>query len=141
MKEHPIGEVWFDNTPYILDGDDREEWVRGSLIPDVSFVSKEQLEQHHSLYGTTAKYFHLAPALAVEIVSQHDRYSDIVQKVADYLQHGTQLVWIIDTQSRTIRVHSQDDPDGKILYDADTLSGESVLPDRQMAVSSILDID
>jgi Uma2 family endonuclease len=139
LKENPLGELWFDNTPYILDGDERDDWVRGSRIPDVSFVSKERFSAHVDQYGNDAKYFHLAPDLAVEIVSEHDRYSDIFQKITDYLKYGTQLVWIIDAPNRTIRVHTPDKPDGQTLKDTDILTGDPVLQGWSMSVAAIID--
>ena len=139
LKENPLGELWFDNTPYILDGAGREDRVRGSRIPDVSFVSKERYAAHVEQYGTRMKYLHLAPDLAVEIVSEHDRYSEIFQKIADYLKHGTQLVWIIDGSNRAIRVHTPDNPNGHALHDTDTLTGDPVLKGWSMSVAAIID--
>lgn len=139
LTSNPIGHVFPDSMPYVLEGDERTDWVRGSRIPDVSFVSNEKLSDHNAKFGNDFKYFHLAPDLAIEIVSEHDRYSEIFQKITDYLQHGTQLVWIIDPQNRHIRVHTSDHPDGHTLRENDTLTGDPVLTGWSMSVATIFD--
>ena len=139
LKQHPLGEVWPDNTPYVLDGNERKDWVRDSRVPDVSFISRERIKAHEEKYGAEEGPWRLAPDLAVEVVSTNDRYSDVMQKVADYLRYGTRLVWVIDPQNRTVRVHTPDDPDGHTLHEADTLPGDPVLPGWQIAVRVVLD--
>jgi len=139
ITAHPIGHVFPDSMPYVLDGDERADWVSGSRIPDISFVSQDKIVEHTTKYGNNFKYFHLAPDLAVEIVSEHDRYSDIFQKITDYLKYGTQLVWIIDAPNRTIRVHTPDKPDGQTLKDTDILTGDPVLQGWSMSVAAIID--
>ncbi len=137
VSEHQLGEVWPDATPYLLDADDRADWVRGSRVPDVSFVARERMDAHLARYGTEGP-LRLAPDLAVEIVSTHDRYSDLNRKVADYLRYGTRLVWVIDPQVRTVRVVTPDDPGGRILTPDDTLAGDPVLPGWSAPVLDVL---
>lgn len=139
LKNNPLGDVFPDNTPYVLDGDEREDWVRGSRIPDVSFVSKERMEAHRKTYGDKPNYLHLSPDLAVEIVSQNDRYSDITSKVAEYLEQGTRLVWVIDPQTRKIKVHTPQNPDGRSLQEDETLSGDPLFPGLELPVKAIFD--
>jgi Uma2 family endonuclease len=131
-----LGSVWIE-APYLLDADDRADWVRGSRVPDVSFVARERMDAHLARYGTEGP-LRLAPDLAVEIVSPHDRYSDLNRKVADYLRYGTRLVWVIDPQVRTVRVVTPDDPGGRILTPDDTLAGDPVLPGWSAPVLDVL---
>jgi Uma2 family endonuclease len=131
-----LGSAWIE-APYLLDADDRADWVRGSRVSDVSFVARERMDAHLARHGTEGP-LRLAPDLAVEIVSTHDRYSDLNRKVADYLRYGTRLVWVIDPQVRTVRVVTPDDPGGRILTPDDTLAGDPVLPGWSAPVLDVL---
>lgn len=51
------------------------------------------------------------PDLAVEILSPGDRWSEVEEKVADYLAAGARRVWLVDPRA-----------------DADILEGEDVVP-------------
>jgi Uma2 family endonuclease len=138
LDEHPLGEVWPDNTPYLLDGDERDDWVRDSRVPDVSFITRQKMAAHDEKFGDREGPWRLAPDLAVEIVSPNDSYSKIDRKIEDYLRYGTRLVWVIDPQTRKIKVHSPDDPEGTTLREDDVLRGEPVLPGWSMAVGEVL---
>src|SRR5687767_7336156 len=44
VTQHMLGYVHPDNTPYILDGNPRRNWVKGSRVPDISFVALERMD-------------------------------------------------------------------------------------------------
>ena len=103
--------------------------VRG---PDVSFIRPERLPE-----GKLPRQFIPgAPDLAVEIISTHDRRSEIQRKIQEYLTHGTQRVWVIDPEARTVTVYR---PDGstQLLRGNDLLEGEDVIPGFAMRVSEL----
>lgn len=103
--------------------------VRG---PDVSFVRRERLPG-----GKLPRQFIPgAPDLAVEIISTQDRRAEIERKIEDYLTHGTQRVWVIDPDARTVTVHL---PGGsaRLLRGDDFLDGEEVIPGFTMRVSEL----
>ncbi len=137
VQAHQLGSVWME-TAYILSADERNDWVLGARVPDISFIAAQRMKKHDEQYGSEGPW-RLAPDLAVEIVSPTDRYTDVTQKVIDYLQYGVRLVWVIDPKTRTIRVHSQDDPDGSVLGEADQLTGAEVFESWTMPVKDILD--
>jgi len=45
------------------------------------------------------------PVLVVEILSPNDTQEQIHEKIADYLEAGVALVWIIDPYDRTVRIY------------------------------------
>lgn len=137
LDDHPLGTVLHDNAPYILDGDDRTDWVSGTVVPDVSFISQNRHDEHEAAYIDDGPW-RLAPDIAVEVVSPDDLHSAIMRKVDTYLRHGTQVVWVVDPQNSTIQVYSVSQPTTVILREGDTLRGEPVLPDFAVAVSDIL---
>jgi len=128
----------FIEIPYVLDADDRTDWVKGARVPDVSFVRLDRLEAHIARFGKRGP-IRLAPDIAVEIVSPTDDFSDVMLKVADYLRYGVQLVILIDPQTRQVHVFSPEQPDGRILRETDTLSGAPVLPDWSIPIAELLD--
>ncbi len=136
-REGGLGRAFIE-TPYVLDGSRRKNWVQGARVPDVSFLAQDRLKAHLDQHGASGPFW-LAPDLAVEIVSVNDRYVDVQRKVVDYLRYGVRLVWVINPEMRVIRVFSPDDPEGRTLHEADTLTGDPVLPGWSIPVASVLD--
>jgi Uma2 family endonuclease len=59
-------------------------------------------------------------------------------KVAEYLATGTQVVWVVDPEERTIIVHRRGAPSTTLGIN-DTLDGGVVLPEFACRVSEIFD--
>ncbi|MBN1965698.1 MAG: Uma2 family endonuclease [Anaerolineae bacterium] len=137
LEQHPLGRAYADSVPYILDGDPRTDWVRNSRVPDVSFVSQERLAAHRARFGDAEGPLRLAPDLAVEVISQGDSFSDVMEKVRDYLRFGVRLVWLVDRHKHVVYVYTPDDPAGHVLTGDDTLTGEDVLPGWQLPVRDL----
>jgi Uma2 family endonuclease len=116
-----LGVVFAAETGFLLARD--PDTVRA---PDVAFVRRERAVD-------TDGYFPGAPDLAVEVVSPHDRYSDLLAKVHDWLTHGAREVWVADPQRRTVVVHRAG---GQVVeLGADGLvDGGELLPGLALAV-------
>ena len=69
----------------------------------------------------------LAPDLVAEILSPDDRPGEVLAKVADWLQAGTTLVWVIDPAGRSACVYRADGSES-VLSEGDALDGEGLLP-------------
>jgi Uma2 family endonuclease len=116
LAQSPIGEVFGSSAGYQL----AENIV---LSPDVSFVRTERLPG-----GEVPETFgQFAPDLAVEIVSPHDSPALTEAKVQLYLEHGAQLVWVINPKLRQATVYRADGTTGVVESDG-ALDGERVLP-------------
>lgn len=91
--------------------------------PDVSFIQMARLPSGEMPEG----HCRIAPDLAVEVVSPNDFYSEIEEKVDEYLSAGIRLVWVIDPPTRSARVHRAG---GSVadLKPGDELDGEDVVP-------------
>jgi Uma2 family endonuclease len=126
VKEKKLGVVLVESGYKLAANPDT---VRG---PDISFLATAKIP--HT--GLPSGYIHNAPDLAVEIVSPSDTASIIQDKVQDYLAYGVQLVWVVYPQQHLVVVYY---PDGtsRTLRDADSLSGESVIPGFTCRVSDI----
>lgn len=100
------------------------------LAPDLAFVAQSRLPNEQR------GYLHIAPDLAVEIVSPGNSPGEIERKVAAYLRYGTMLVWVIYPDQRQIVAHS---PTGapRVFTERDILTGDTVLPGFSVPVSEI----
>ena len=57
------------------------------------------------------------PDLAIEIVSPSDRFSEVQDKVADYLRFGTRMVVVVEPRGRRFTVHRLGEPTQTIEAD------------------------
>lgn len=100
--------------------------------PDVSFIRLERLAVDEAPEG----HCRLAPDLVAEVVSPNDSYSEVEERIEDYLDAKVRLIWVSDPPTRTARVHR---PDGsaKNLKPDDELDGEDVLPGFRCPLASL----
>jgi Uma2 family endonuclease len=93
-------------------------------FPDTSLVRKSRLPQQQIPDG----HMQVHPDVAVEVVSPHDlAREDVEDKIAEYLEAGIPLLWIIYPKTKTIYTIRHG---GAIrrLTESDQLTGEDVLP-------------
>lgn len=114
------GKVAVGDVGFVLSVPGDPERVRG---PDVAFISEDRLSEIGSLEGFVVG----APDLAVEVLSSSETSLDVQQKVRDYLDAGTELVWLVAPQAHTVTVYRADGS-ARLLRDRDVLDGEHVLP-------------
>lgn len=91
--------------------------VRG---PDVAFLRAERVPDEMPV-----GFWEGAPDLAVEVLSPSNRWSQIEEKVADYLDSGAAAVWVVDGAKQ--RVHAYHSADSALV-----LSGDDVLEDTEL---------
>jgi Uma2 family endonuclease len=100
--------------------------------PDVAYVRQERLQQ----IGKPKEYFPGAPDLAVEIISPNDIYSDVDDKVGEWLHFGAQMVIVVNPRRHTVTVYHAQFPT-VFLTENDTLDGGDMVPGWTMPVRSI----
>jgi len=123
-----LGRVLAAETGFTLKRD--PDTVRA---PDVAFVRADRLPATVPL-----GFAELAPDLAVEVLSPSDRAGAVLAKVADFLEAGTSLVWVVDPQRRTARVYRADGSLA-LLDVSDSLLGEDVVPGLVISLAEIMD--
>ena len=123
FQNSPIGWV-FSELRIKLPNDDLND-----TIPDISVVLKagRQLDPNEPLT--------FMPDLAIEIKSPTDSLIKMRQKANYYLENGTKLVWLVDTQRQKVEVYTVDDTE--IIESSDTLYGGDLLPDFILPVSDL----
>jgi Uma2 family endonuclease len=101
---------------------------------DISFVAAARIPAGSHVRG----YWEGGPDLAVEVLSPSDSAEEVEEKIDDYLNAGTRLVWILSPRRRTIAVH-RGGRDVQLLRDTDTLNGEDVIPGFACKVAEAFD--
>ena len=91
------------------------------MKPDVAFISTSRLPEDES------KGSPIPPDFAVEVVSPTDVQWRVTEKVQAYLDAGTQMVWVVESVMKTVTVY-RSATDIQVFTDADTLTGEDVVP-------------
>lgn len=101
--------------------------------PDVSFVSKQRLQ---GLKRLPKGFFDGAPDLAVEVISPNNTFEEIHQKIVEYFESGSRLVWVINPDEESIVVYHSPKPD-RLLGSTDTLNGENIIPNFSLSISEL----
>ena len=127
VKANGLGRTYTAEPGFILERE--PDHVRA---PDVAFVRRERIEA----IGRQTGYWPEAPDLAIEVISPNDRYTEVDEKVADWLAAGTRMVVVVNPRNKTVKVH-RSPADVVTLTLADTLDGSDVVPGWQMAVADI----
>ena len=69
----------------------------------------------------------IAPDFIAEIVSPSNRGPQLVAKVTLFMENGTRLAWVINSERRLVTIYRAG-REPETLHDPETLSGEDVLP-------------
>lgn len=123
FKNNPIGWV-FSELRIKLPNDELND-----TIPDVSVVLKAGREFNPNEPLT------FMPDLAIEIKSPADSLIKMRKKANYYLENGSKVVWLVDTQRRKVEVYTVDDTE--ILGSDDTLEGGDLLPGFKLFVGEL----
>ena len=77
-----------------------------------------------------------APLVSVEIRSESNTRSELRAKARRYLEQGTQVVWLVYPESRTVELYRADAAMQTLSGD-DVIEGGATLPGLRVAVSEI----
>jgi Uma2 family endonuclease len=104
--------------------------LRGTRIPDVSFVRLARLQALTNLEGL----FPGPPDLAVEVVSPRESEAETLAKIKDYLEAGSNEAWVLYPREKSLHryLHPASPPE---IYAPETvLAPESLFPACQTQV-------
>ena len=124
VRENQLGRVYPADTDFKL-GD-------RLVKPDIAFVSTARLPENRDQASP------IAPDLAVEVVSPSDVFRRVIEKAFAYLEAGTQVVWIVEPTSQTVRVYRSETPI-RVLGINDTLTGEDVVEGFSCQVAQLFE--
>ena len=126
---HGLGRVYAAETGFLIGTD--PDHVRS---PDVAFVRQDRVAEA----GRVTGFFPGAPDLAIEVISPNDLYTEVEEKVEDWLAAGAAMVILINPRNRTAILRM----DGRapvILTARDVLEGGEVVPGWSMTVGKIFE--
>lgn len=127
VRAHGLGTVYAAETGFQLAAD--PDLVRA---PDVAFVRRERVEA----VGDVESYWPGAPDLAVEVISPHDTYTEVEEKVCDWLEAGAHMVIVVNPRRRLVTVY-RSLANVVVLTEHDTLEGGDVVPGWTLPVSVV----
>lgn len=93
--------------------------------PDASWIETVRLETLDT--EERQRFIPLCPTFVIELRSPTDRLRYLQEKMEEYLDHGTQLGWLIDPQEKRIYVYRLHFP-VDVLEDPPEIAGDPVLP-------------
>lgn len=124
VRKHSLGDV-LTETGFITSTD--PDTV---IAPDVAFVRATRVPAQEN----RGRFYPGPPDLAVEVLSPSESSQDVDEKVQEYLQHGTRLVWIVNPKTRSVTVFRPGQPVAH-LRATDMLLGHDILPDFSVPVA------
>ena len=127
VKSNKLGVCFGAETGFKIESD--PDTVRA---PDVAFIGRERIPES----GITKKFWPGAPDLAVEVVSPGDTYSEVEEKVGQWLDAGARAVWVVNPKRRGVSVY-RSMTDVTRVSEADELDGGDVVPGFRCKVSEI----
>ena len=127
VKANQLGTVLAAETGFFIARD--PDTVRA---PDAAFIAKERVPA-----GVRPdRFVPFAPDIAVEVLSPSDALVDVEEKVDQWLEAGTALVWVVNPRACTVTVHRKG-RDPRVLRESDTLDGEDVCPGFSAPVAEL----
>jgi Uma2 family endonuclease len=127
VDEHRLGVVVAAETGFKLETN--PDTVRA---PDVGFITNERVPD-----PIPRGFGELAPDLVVEVQADDDRPAKTLAKVADWLEAGARLVWVVDVERRRARVYRADGSETLMEGDG-SLDGEDLLPGLSIPLARVL---
>jgi Uma2 family endonuclease len=128
VKQHGLGLTFGAETGFLLARD--PDTVRA---PDLAFVSRARIP---SSGVPPSGFWPGAPDLAVEVLSPNDTAVEVEDKVSEWLEAGTRMVWVVNPRRRTVTVY-RTPRGGTILGADDELDGQEVVPGFRCRVASL----
>jgi Uma2 family endonuclease len=95
-------------------------------------VRRERVEE----VGEVEGYWPGAPDLAVEVVSPSDLYTEVEEKVSDWLESGVRMVVIVNPRNKTVTVR-RSESEIIVLGESDTLDGGEAAPGWTMPIRDV----
>jgi Uma2 family endonuclease len=89
--------------------------------PDAAWTSLERLDALPP--GMIDRYWHVCPNFVIELRSSTDRIAALRDKMAEWIENGAELGWLIDPANRTVEIFRADGS-GEILRNPGSIAGE-----------------
>jgi Uma2 family endonuclease len=104
--------------------------------PDIAFFAKERLRGMTEL---PTGFLEGAPDLAVEVLSPNNTIAEIEDKITEYFENGSSLVWVISPKQKYIMVYKSAQEPDRLLKSGDILEAEPLIPGFNLAISELFE--
>lgn len=94
--------------------------------PDAAWLSRARWNALPSDRRHPYPYF--CPDFVAEVMSPSDRIGVSKDKMAEYIEAGARLAWLVDRKNRAVYVYRPGETDPQPISDPRTLSGDPELP-------------
>lgn len=102
--------------------------------PDAAWVKKEKWEALSK--EEKRKFSRLVPDFVIELRSDSDGLNGLKKKMAEYIENGVRLGWLIDPIEQKVHIYRANG-EIEILNDPEKVSGEDVLKGFELNVREI----
>jgi Uma2 family endonuclease len=103
--------------------------------PDLSWIAKERYEKLPK--EDRKRFAHICPDFVIELVSLSDSLEQQKEKMAEWIENGCRLGWLINPETRTSHIYKPNENPTQIPFN-ETLSGEDVLPGFELKLDAII---
>jgi Uma2 family endonuclease len=111
--------------------------LRHAYVHDVSFVRAASIPDDWQI----AKPFPGVPDLAVEVMSPDDKAEVIEVKVQTYLSKGTEEVWVVFPEARTVHQYHRSQPETVRRYSESTpIDTSTLFPGLELTTDQIFQL-
>ena len=105
------------------------------LMPDAAWITQERFDNRTDQERRGA--INGAPDFVVEVRSRSDRLPPLLAKMAEWMEGGSRLGWLLDPIDQRAYIY-RPGQDVEILENPATLDGEDVLPDFVFEVGRLM---
>jgi Uma2 family endonuclease len=114
--------------------------LHGAIATNVIMALGAYVKTHRlgRVYPDDTTYYHLAPDVAIEIISPSERAANMRAKLREYLRTGVRQVWQVHPDTQEVIVHRAD---GTVnTYEiGQTIPGADVLPGFELPVADVFE--
>ncbi|MGI0479575.1 Uma2 family endonuclease [Geminocystis sp. CENA526] len=120
---------------YIFDSSTCFKLPKGSnRSPDVAYIQKERWD--NLTEEERIKFPPIAPDFVLELMSKTDSLKDTQDKMAEYIDNGVKLGWLINPDKKEVEIYRQG-KEKEVVNNQKVLSGEDILPDFILDLTEI----
>ena len=102
--------------------------------PDVTWMKREKWENLTA--AQRAKVSRIVPDFVIELRSSTDSLKTLQKKMAEYIENGVSLGWLIDPKNKKVHIYRANG-EVEVLNNPETLSGEDILIGFELNVQEI----
>lgn len=123
VERHALGEI-ISEQEFDFQGN--------AHAPDLAFLRSEKLQ----LLNEQLRVQRCVPDLAIEIVSQNDKFVPLMKKVQRYRKAGTEEAWVFSTEMREAWVFSERE---RSVLDENEQFQTPLIPDFSIRIGDLFD--